>query len=135
MQFIPKSVLSKLYNRTSLRNDDGVVRFSVKNRLSPATLREVSQIAINGQAVALEKISVAVESNDSIPLSQVSPDNPLDFPLGTLVNFYLEIEPLAEGQHDISMVFDAHPFGHLNLEVHDSLKSAARPEEILIVKL
>jgi len=27
MQFIPKSVVSKLYNRTSLRNDDGVVRF------------------------------------------------------------------------------------------------------------
>ena len=37
MQFIPKSVLSKLYNRTSLRNDNGKVRFSVKNRLSPAT--------------------------------------------------------------------------------------------------
>ena len=28
MQFIPKSVLSKLYNRTSLRNlKDGLVRF------------------------------------------------------------------------------------------------------------
>jgi hydroxymethylglutaryl-CoA reductase (NADPH) len=126
MQFIPKSVVSKLYNRTSLRNDDGAVRFSVKNRLSPATLREISQLAIDGQTVVHDRISVAVESSDAIPLSQVTPDTPLDFPLGTLLNFYLEMDPLIEGQHDISMVFDAHPFGHLNLEVRDSLKTGAR---------
>ena len=127
MQFIPKSVVSKLYNRTSLRNDDGTVRFSVKNRLSPATLREISQLAINGKTVAHDRISVAVESNDAILLNQVTPDTPLDFPLGTLLNFYLEMDPLIEGQHDITMVFDADPFGHLNLEVRDSLKTGIRP--------
>jgi len=126
MQFIPKSVVSKLYNRTSLRNDDGVVRFSVKNRLSPATLREISQLAIDGQVVELDQISMAVESNDAIPISQITADTPLDFPLGTLLNFYLEMDPLIEGQHDITMVFDAHPFGHLNLEVRDSLKIKTR---------
>lgn len=126
MQFIPKSVVSKLYNRTSLRNEGEAVRFSVKNRLSPATLREITQVAIDGKAVAHDRISVAVESNDAIPLNQVTPDTPLDFPLGTLLNFYLETDPLIEGQHDITMAFDAQPFGHLNLEVRDSLKTGIR---------
>jgi len=124
MQFIPKSVLGKLYNRTSLRNEDGGVQFSVKNRLSPAVLREISQIAINGQPVALDRISVAVETNEAMPLSRVTPDNPLDFPLGTLVHFYLDIEPLAEGQHEITLAFDAPPFGRMSLEVQDVLKTA-----------
>jgi hydroxymethylglutaryl-CoA reductase (NADPH) len=127
MQFIPKSVLGKLYNRTSLRNDSGSVRFSVKNRLSPATLREISQVAIDGQAVPLERIKVAVESNRAIPLSQIIPDKPLDFPIGTLVNFFLEMDPLAEGKHDITLTFDTRPFGHLNLEIQDSLKTGVRP--------
>jgi len=123
MQFIPKSVLGKLYNRTSLRNENGQVRFSVKNRLSPATLHEISQVAINGNPVARDKISVSIESGPPTSLSLISPENPVDFPLGTLVNIYLDVEPLNEGQHEISMTFDAHPFGHLNLEVNDHLKT------------
>ncbi len=52
MQFIPKSVIGKLYNRTSLKNEDGQVRFSVKNRLGPAVLCEISHVSIDGQPVA-----------------------------------------------------------------------------------
>jgi len=126
MQFIPKSVLNKLYNRTSLKNDNGKVRFSIKNRLSPATLSGVSQVVIDGVAVSNENISVSIESGETIPLSRINQDKPADFPLGTLVNFVLDMEPLAEGQHDISMVFDTQPFGRLNLEVLDTLKSTTR---------
>ncbi|MBT8047280.1 MAG: hydroxymethylglutaryl-CoA reductase [Xanthomonadales bacterium] len=126
MQFIPKSVLSKLYNRTSLRNENGFVTFSVKNRLSPSTLLEISQVSIDGHAVAPERISLSVESNEAVPVSSISPASPVDFPLGTLVHFFLQIEPMAEGTHDISMSFDAHPFGRLNLEVQDALKTGKR---------
>jgi hydroxymethylglutaryl-CoA reductase (NADPH) len=126
MQFIPKSVLSKLYNRTSLRNDDGRVRFSIKNRLSPAKFGVVSQIAINGEAIPAEKVMVAVEAGEPVPLTEVNKAEPADFSLGTLVNFYLDIDPLPEGNHEISMAFDASPFGRLNLEVVDALKSTTR---------
>ncbi len=126
MQFIPKSVLSKLYNRTSLRNDDGAVRFSIKNRLSPATLNELSQLSIDGLPVPLDKVSLAVESGKVMPLKKALKDGAIDFPLGTLVNFFLDIEPLAEGQHDIAMTFKAKPFGKLNLEVPDTLKTGVR---------
>ncbi|MFC1690128.1 hypothetical protein ACFL07_10845, partial [Pseudomonadota bacterium] len=126
MQFIPKSVLSTLYNRTSLRNDKDRVRFSIKNRLSPAKLGGVSHISINGVPVPTEKIMVSVESGEPVPLTQVNKNDPADFPLGTLVHFFLDVEPLAEGQHEISMAFNAQPFGRLTLEVRDTLKTGTR---------
>ena len=126
MQFIPKSVLSKLYNRTSLRNENGAVRFSIKNRLSPATLKDVSHISINNNSVPLEKVSLAVESGEAVALVDALKSNSLDFPLGTLVNFYLHVDPLPEGRHDIAMTFKAQPFGKLSLEVQDALKTGKR---------
>ena len=41
MTFIPQALLRNLYNRSSLRNTGAGVRFSVKNRLSPATLERI----------------------------------------------------------------------------------------------
>ncbi|MDX2417018.1 MAG: hydroxymethylglutaryl-CoA reductase [Xanthomonadales bacterium] len=124
MQSIPKSMLSKLYNHTSLKNEGGRVQFSIKSRLSPAVLSEISQITINGQPVAHENISVSAESNETMPLSRISPDNPLDFPLGALVNFYLDIEPLTEGRHELNLDIDAPPFGRISLEIEDVLRTA-----------
>jgi len=124
MQFIPKSVLGKMYNRTSLQNEEGRVRFSLKNRLSPAVLHEISQVSIDGQPVAPDRISIAVESSEAVPNSSIRPENPLDFPLGTLVHVYLDMKPLAEGQHDIMLAFEAPPFGRMSLEVQDTLKTA-----------
>jgi len=124
MQFIPKSVIGKLYNRTSLRNQDGRVQFSVKNRLSPAVLNEITHISIDGRPVVTNRISMALESGEAFPLDKINPDNPLDFPLGALLRIYLDMEPLGEGEHQISVGFDARPFGRMSLEVQDALKTS-----------
>lgn len=123
MQSLPQSLLGKLYNRTSLKNEDGRVRFSVKNRLSPSVLSEISQIAINGQSVAHDRIWLSVETSETIPLSNIKPESPLDFPLGVLVNFYLDIDPLDEGQHELNLVMETTPFGRISVEVQDALKT------------
>lgn len=123
MQSIPMSVLGKLYNRTSLRNENGCVRFSLKSRLAPAVLSEISQVAINGRPVKQDSIQIAVEAGEAIPLNNINVDNPLDFALGTLLTFYLDIEPLTEGHHELNVVFEAQPFGRVSLEVRDALKT------------
>ena len=123
MQFIPKSLLSKLYNRSSLRNENGLVRFSIKSRLSPAVLNEVLLMKVNGQSVAHERVSMSAGSGEAVPLSMISPDNPVDFPLGAMVHFFLDIEPLSEGRHELMLEFDAPPFGRMTLEVQDALKT------------
>jgi len=131
MQAIPNSLVGKLYNRTSLRNEDGRVRFSVKNRLSPTMLLDIPHVAIDGRPVPHDRIAVSIEAREAIPLGQINPDNPLDFPLGTLMNFCLNINPLEEGRHDLGMVFHVSQFGPLNLEVNDALKTGhADPDNV-----
>jgi hydroxymethylglutaryl-CoA reductase (NADPH) len=124
MSFVPSSILNKLYNRTSLRNADDTVCFSVKNRLSPATLQKVQRIALNGQAIPHNHIAISCDAGAAFPAGQISKENPVDFPLGTLLNFHLGVEPLGEGQHDLEVAFEAMPFGRLELKVSDSLKTA-----------
>ena len=131
MSFIPSSVLSKLYNRTSLRNTDRGVRFSVKNRLSPATLRKVARFEVDSQPVDLERIAVSFEGRAPIPIAEITPKKPIDFPLGTLLTFNVGIEPLEEGRHQLTLVFDTRPFGELKLSVSDSLNTGERSVKAL----
>jgi len=126
MSFIPSSILNKLYNHGSLKNIENKVRFSVKNRLSPSSLRCISLIEIDGQEIPLDKLSVSFEDSSPVPVSQISPDNPVDFPLGALFTFYLDIDPLEEDRHDIIVVFDSKPFGKLRLVVNDALNTGER---------
>ena len=126
MSLIPGSILSKLYNRTSLRNTGGKVQFSVKNRLSPATLKKVTRVEVNGRPVALEHIKVSQGNGDSMPVTGISDQRAIDFPLGTLLTFSLDLAPLEEGTHELAVVFDSHPFGELKLAVSDKLNTGQR---------
>jgi hydroxymethylglutaryl-CoA reductase (NADPH) len=123
MKFFPKKALSKLYNHSSLRHADGGVSFSVKNRLSPASIQGVSRVAIDGRAVHNDKVTVACNNSQSSLLSRISPENPIDFPLGDSLTFYLGMEPLPEGRHDIEVDIQTRPFGQLKLQVSDALNT------------
>jgi hydroxymethylglutaryl-CoA reductase (NADPH) len=123
MKLFPQKVLNRLYNHTSLKHSDGKVRFSVKNRLSPATLQEVSRVVVDGREIPQGNISVASNSDAAIPVSRINQDNPVDFPLGALLTFQLDVEPLSGGEHDIEVKFSTRPFGDLELKVSDSLNT------------
>jgi hydroxymethylglutaryl-CoA reductase (NADPH) len=127
MTFIPRALLKNLYNRSSLRNSGTGVRFSVKNRLSPASLQRIDRVSLNGEAVHPDRINVAVDSGDAFPLSRIGPDRPVDFPLGTLLTFHLAVDPLGEGKHGLEFAFETQPFGTLEFGVKDALRTAERP--------
>ncbi len=126
MKFFPKKVLNKLYNHTSLKNAEDGVRFSVKNRLSPSALLEVTSVAIDGRDIPKDAVSIACDQDEPISLKLINPDQPIDFPLAALLTFYLNIEPLSEGEHDIEVIFNTQPFGQLKLEVTDALNTGKR---------
>jgi hydroxymethylglutaryl-CoA reductase (NADPH) len=126
MSFIPSSILSKLYNRTSLKNAGDGVCFTVKNRLSPATLRKVSRVEIDSTPIDLERVTLVCEDGTSCLVSAVTGRKPIDFPLGTLLTFRLDIPPLEEGKHLLTVVFDSQPFGELKLAVSDALNTGQR---------
>ena len=120
MAFIPGKIIRKLYNHTSLRNEDSGVRFSVKNRLSPATLESISRVAIDGQEVAPEHVTVVIEHTESQTLAQFNARGAVDFPLGTLVTFHLDRDALDPEEHELEVHFRVNPFGDLKLKVSDS---------------
>ena len=123
MSFIPAQILSKLFNRTSLRNCGDKVCFSVKNRLAPATLLHVSRIELDGADVPLDKVNVSCEDDPSMPLASISGKKRLDFPLGRLLTFFMDIDALEPGKHKITVVFATEPFGELRMSVSDDLNT------------
>ena len=131
MSFIPARILSKLFNRTSLRNQGDKVCFSVKNRLAPATLLYVSRIEIDSVDVPLEKVNVSCDDDSSMALSSISKKKRLDFPLGRLLTFFMDIDALEPGSHDLTVVFATEPFGELRMTVSDDLNTGEHAEGAL----
>jgi hydroxymethylglutaryl-CoA reductase (NADPH) len=124
MSLIPSALLSKLYIRTSLRNLAEGVCFSVKNRLSPARLEKISQVAVNGHPIDDQLITVSAAGGNALSINQINAEKPIDFPLGALLTFHLNIQHLPEGEHNLEVTFKAPPFGKLKLSIHDALKPA-----------
>jgi len=125
MQFVPKALLNKLYNRSSLRNTAVGARFSVKNRLAPARLERVNRIALNGQTLQPEQIRVSVDGGEPVAIDRIDPGSPIEFPLGTLLTFGLSVAPLSDSEQSLVFDFEADPFGRLTLEVADRPRAPA----------
>ena len=68
MSIIPGRILKNLFNNSSLKNANGKVCFSIKNRLSPATLLAISRIEINGVEVPLGRVNVACDDHSAMPM-------------------------------------------------------------------
>ncbi len=125
-RFVPQTVLKRLYNRSSLRNTDSGVVFSIKNRLSPTRLEAIEQVRINGREIAPEYLRISMNGNQEVSPADLNPENAVDFPLGTLLVIDLRIDPLEQGEHRIELVFHATPFGRLSLSVNDRLQARER---------
>jgi len=121
MPYIPHSILKKLYNRASLKNTNGGVSFSIRNRLSPASLERIEKVALNGQSIPLNKVSLKFTNGTKYPVNQVDSENPIDFPLASLLAFHLAVDALEEGRHELELVFMCRPFGKLKLIIDDAL--------------
>lgn len=120
MPFIPSMILSKLYNTSSLKNSNGGVTFSLRNRLSSAMIGEVSRLTIDDKQVPLDKVEV--ETNDQrFPISAILPEEPLSFPRDAFCRFHLDVGHLEEGTHQIELVLKTSPYGQLKLRVHDEI--------------
>lgn len=126
---IPKLLLKRIYTFGSLKNVDGGVQFSVKNRLSDAKLTELGYIKINGKEVPMQALRFRTDDGEFILPESISPDNPLEFSLRTEIDVVAEIGNLPEGKHQIELAFKTVPFGTISFSVEDSI---SRPTEHLV---
>ena len=114
---IPSLLLKQLYTFGSLKNYNGGVSFSLKNRLQDAKLTEIISLKLNGKEISLENVSMDFGNGMVISPKQISLDAPIDFPLRKSIDLMAKTQPLALGKHKIEVKFRAKPFGKLTLKV------------------
>lgn len=117
---IPGLILKQMYTLGSLENAEDGVRFSLKNRLSNATVTRLQEVRINGRPVPIDRLTLEI-GGDRIAGSAISPTSALAFPLAKVVNIHAKTDQLEKGQHEIALAFDTTPFGSLSFKVKDAI--------------
>src|SRR5215210_2622040 len=117
---IPSLILKQMYTLGSLENVEDGVRFSLKNRLSNATLTRLNEVRIDGRAVPLDRLTLEL-NNDRVPASSVSPTSAVAFPLAKVVSIHARGDQLDKGPHELTLDFETTPFGSLAFKVKDAI--------------
>ena len=123
--YIPTMLLKRLYTYSSLKNRPEGVVFSVKNRLSDASLTGLNGISINNKPIPLESIVLELPEGKTFSPEDVTAKTPIKFPLRQTVDIISRIPPLPLGKHSIEIRFTVEPFGDLKFTVEDSISAAA----------
>ena len=127
--FVPSLLLRQLYTFGSLKNADGGVAFSIKNRLSDAELSSLRSVRVAGHEVPLDRVRIRHGAGEVRGTDLVG--RPLPFPLRATLDVMADVEPLPAGKHAVEIVFDSKPFGKLKLEVEDAI-STATPARVIV---
>ncbi len=117
---IPSLILKQMYTLGSLENVEDGVRFSLKNRLSNATLTRVKEIRIDGQPVPADRLTLELHDSE-VTAASVTPDSAVAFPLARVVRIHARGAQLEKGPHEISLAFETEPFGSLSFKVKDAI--------------
>lgn len=117
---IPSLILKQMYTLGSLENVEDGVRFSLKNRLSNATVTQIKEVRVNDQVVPLDRLSLDL-GGEELAATQVSKNNAVAFPLARTVRIHARTGPLAKGQHEIALAFETEPFGAISFKVKDAI--------------
>ncbi|MFL6193240.1 MAG: hydroxymethylglutaryl-CoA reductase [Thermoanaerobaculia bacterium] len=117
---VPGLILKQMYTMGSLENVEDGVRFSLKNRLSNATLTRLNEVRIDGRAVPLDRLTLEL-NNDRVPASSVSPTSAVAFPLAKVVSIHARGDQLDKGPHELTLDFETTPFGSLAFKVKDAI--------------
>lgn len=118
---VPSLLLKQLYTFGSLKNVNQGVQFSLKNRLSDATLTAVRGITLAGREIPLDKVKIALADGTHFKPSDISSSSPINFPLREVLDIIAETDHLPEGKHKIEVAFEAKPFGKLKLKVEGGI--------------
>jgi hydroxymethylglutaryl-CoA reductase (NADPH) len=114
-------LLKQLYTFDSLKNSDACVRFSLKNRLSDATITGFQSLKFDGVEVPRSAVKFEL-SNGTVLLPDDLALTPIEFPLRNTIDVISAIDPLPTGMHKIELKFEARPFGALTLKVEGAIQ-------------
>jgi hydroxymethylglutaryl-CoA reductase (NADPH) len=122
---VPGLILKQMYNFGSLENVAGGVRFSVKNRLSDATVTRFAGIKLDGHQVPLANLTLDYaegEKQHSLKAADISEKKPIAFPLARMIVIQAAGQSLEKGKHEIEISVETTPFGLLTFKVTDAIE-------------
>ncbi len=120
MAMVPSLLLKQLYTFGSLQNTNDGIKFSLKNRLSDATLIAIKSLAIDGKKISLDNIGVDLGGENLITAKKLS-EKPIDFPLRKIIDVQVKFGALPTGKHSLELIFETKPFGKLKLKIEDTI--------------
>lgn len=121
MPLIPRSLLSKLYVKGSLRNTEEGFEFSLHNVLAPGTIIGLGPLYVDdqeyeaGQLVLVGKASVR-------PASLITPETAFSFPVNATATVRVKGKSLAPGPHRILLVVHTREVGRLEIPLSDTVQ-------------
>lgn len=118
---VPSLVLKQLYTFGSLANVENGVKFSIKNRLSDATITAINSVQIANTMLDLNKITLDFGNGNTLTPAEINAGKTVDFPLRQSFDVVCDMPALENGKYDIAIAFHTTPFGELNLEVAGSI--------------
>ncbi|MGB8647500.1 MAG: hydroxymethylglutaryl-CoA reductase [Anaerolineae bacterium] len=118
---IPTLLLKKLYTLGSLKNAAGGVEFALKNRLSDAELVGLLRVAVDGQVAPLDSVTLQLADGRTLTPAQLTPREPLPFPLRAPVIVQTHLPTLSKGKHEVEIAFETRPFGKMQFKVEDAI--------------
>jgi hydroxymethylglutaryl-CoA reductase (NADPH) len=116
----PPFVLAKIYVQGSLKNTEKGFEFNMKNVVDSGTLVELGPITVDGKAYEAAALTI-VSSGSERGGDQVTRQNPMPVYVGSAFTIRVNGDPLAAGEHTISVSVLTREIGRLHFEVKDTL--------------
>ena len=114
-------MLKTFYVKDSLRAEGDGFAFDLKNLIAPATIVAFGGLDVDGQAVDATQVSVVLPIGNPRPVSEISANTSLRFPIGATITFIVAGVPLEPGQHELVIHITAKEIGLFAIFVSDAL--------------
>ncbi|GAB4564254.1 MAG: hypothetical protein Kow0047_13820 [Anaerolineae bacterium] len=120
--FIPGYLLERLYVQDSLKNTEDGFEFVMRNVVDSGTLTRLTAIEVDGAAIPLENVTV-VKDDKTIKATDLSPNAPLFFPVGSTLTVKVSGQALEPGAHQIMLKVNTWEAGGLSIPIKAELKA------------
>ncbi len=119
---IPSLLLTKLYVKGSLLNEDEGFQFTIKNVLAPGTAIKFLALHVDGKEYPLQQVLLLVNGTEEIEAVEISSQAPLSLGLGREDTVKVLGERLSAGPHEIVLSFLTREVGELKVPLRDTIE-------------
>ena len=121
MPAIPPFLLKKLYVKGSLRVEGDGLALDLKNIIAPGTIVGFKGLKIDDRDVSLGKVEAVQSGGEARPVTEISPEEPLSFPLNQVLTLRISGTGVEPGSQSLAISVVVQDIGPLEIQVADQL--------------